>query len=192
MNNVKFCLESISASMKKVCLFAISAGLLLSGEAFANPLANNPAHSAESTPSLNENVPFIVVTGKITNDKGEPVAGASITVKNGSTGVSTESDGSFSINVPGDATLVISAVGFTTQEIAVGNRTTINVTLLNTASALDEIVVVGFGTQKKVNLTGAVSSVNAKALEARPVTNTQQALQGLILCFIIITVFYGG
>ncbi|MDR1594050.1 MAG: TonB-dependent receptor, partial [Prevotellaceae bacterium] len=106
--------------------------------------------------------------------------GASVSEKGTTNGVITDSDGNFSISVQGgDAVLQISYVGYVTQDVAVGNRTVINVTLLDDTQALDEVVVVGYGTQKKVNLSGAVATVSAKALENRPVTNANLALQGL-------------
>jgi TonB-linked SusC/RagA family outer membrane protein len=94
--------------------------------------------------------------------------------------VVTDRNGKYSVAVSGsDAVLVFSFVGYATQEVTVGDRTDISVTLAETATQIEEVVVVGFGTQKKVNLTGAVGTVSAKALESRPIQNAVQALQGL-------------
>jgi TonB-linked SusC/RagA family outer membrane protein len=111
---------------------------------------------------------------------GESVIGANVMEKGTTNGAVTDVDGSFSLNVQGsNAVLQISYIGFVTQEIAAGNQTVLRVTLLEDAQALEEVVVVGYGTQKKVNLSGAVSTVSAKTLENRPVTNANLALQGL-------------
>ncbi|MDR1583840.1 MAG: carboxypeptidase-like regulatory domain-containing protein, partial [Prevotellaceae bacterium] len=110
------------------------------------------------------------VSGKVVDADGIPVIGASVSEKGTTNGVVTDSDGSFSISVQGSAAVLqISYVGYVTQEITVGNRTVINVALLGDTQALDEVVVVGYGTQKKVNLSGAVSTISSKGLENRPV-----------------------
>jgi TonB-linked SusC/RagA family outer membrane protein len=120
------------------------------------------------------------VSGKVVDANGAAVVGASVVEKGSTNGVMTGSDGTFNITVQGGAAVLqISFVGYAPQEVAVGNRTELSVTLLEDTQALDEVVVVGYGTQKKVNLSGAVSTVTAKALENRPVTNANLALQGL-------------
>ena len=122
----------------------------------------------------------LTVTGIVTDDRGEPLPGVSIALKGTTSGVIADANGRYTINVPdGNAVLVFSYVGFETQEIAVGSRTQVHVKLNEGTLALDEVVVVGYGLQKKVNLSGAVQSVSAKELANRPVTNTNQALQGL-------------
>jgi TonB-linked SusC/RagA family outer membrane protein len=120
------------------------------------------------------------VSGKIVDADGISVAGASVVEKGVTNGVSTDSEGNFNINVRnGAAVLQISYVGYVTQEITVGNRTEINIVLLEDTQALDEVVVVGYGTQKKANLSGAVATISSKTLENRPVSNANLALQGL-------------
>ena len=117
----------------------------------------------------------------VVNDATGPVIGASIIEKGKTTnGTITDMDGNFSLNVPSDATLVISFIGYTTLEIPVAGKTSMTVSLKEDTEMLDEVVVVGFGTQKKVNLTGSVGLATAKDLESRPVTNATQALQGLV------------
>lgn len=121
----------------------------------------------------------IPITGTLTDDKGEPIVGAAIQVKGTSLGTISDENGKFSIQVPNEkAILIVSFVGFEKQEIAVGNRTVVDIKL-SQIGVLDEVVVVGYGTQKKVNMTGAVSSVDAQAIENRPVSNAANALQGL-------------
>ncbi|NDV60496.1 SusC/RagA family TonB-linked outer membrane protein [Bacteroides sp. 519] len=120
------------------------------------------------------------VSGTVVDSFGDPMPGVSIAIKNTQTGTITGLDGDFTINVSGsDDVLVFSFIGFTAQEIKVGNNTTINVKLQEDSQALDEVVVVGYGVQKKVNLTGSVSNVSGEKLESRPVTNLSSALAGL-------------
>lgn len=120
----------------------------------------------------------INVSGTITGNDGEPIPGASIVLKGTNTGVISNWDGKYSINVPElKGTLVISFIGYQTREIAITGRV-LNAMLTEASEALDELVVVGYGTQKKVNLTGAVSSVSMKELEGKPVINIVEALQG--------------
>lgn len=121
------------------------------------------------------------VRGTVVDDKNEALIGASVRIKGTALGVSTNLDGQFELsNVSSNATLIVSFVGMVTQEVPVQGRTEINVVLSPEAGLFDEVVVVAYGRQKKVNLTGAVSSLDSKALEARPVANVGQALQGLV------------
>ncbi len=122
------------------------------------------------------------VTGTVYDSKGNPLADVSVVIKGTTTGISTDKDGNFRINVPNnEAVLVFSFVGFTSQEIKVGTRSKITVTLIETDKSLGEVVVVGYGTQKKVNLTGAVSSVTIdEKIADRAVTNMSSALSGLL------------
>jgi TonB-linked SusC/RagA family outer membrane protein len=119
------------------------------------------------------------VSGRVVDVSGETVAGANVVEKGTSNGIITDIDGRFTLSVGENAVLRISYVGYVTQEVAVANRTMLDVTLLEDAQALDEVVVVGYGTQKKAHLSGAVSVIPAKALANRPVTNANIALQGL-------------
>jgi len=123
-----------------------------------------------------------VVTGKVTDSQsGEPMPGVNVVVKGATIGTITDSNGNFSLNVPDrNATLVFSFIGYTVQEVPLGGRATLNVSLVSETIGLEEVVVVGYGTQKKVSVTGAVSTVDNKKLQARPVSNVQQALQGLV------------
>ncbi|MDR1895453.1 MAG: carboxypeptidase-like regulatory domain-containing protein, partial [Prevotellaceae bacterium] len=121
------------------------------------------------------------VTGTVTDAAdNEPLAGVSVAVKGTVTGTATAADGRFSLNVAPDAVLVFSYLGYQTKEVPVNGQSQINIALSEDARILDEVVVVGFGTQKKVNLTGAVGLATAKDIEARPVVNATQALQGLV------------
>lgn len=120
----------------------------------------------------------VTITGKVTDINGDPLPGATVTVAGSTMGTVTDIDGNYSIEAPEEGVLVFSFIGFELQRIAVGNNSTINVTLIEDAKSLEEFVVVGYGTQKKINLTGAVSTLDNKELLNRPVTQTSQALQG--------------
>ena len=120
------------------------------------------------------------ITGTIVDPSGMPVIGANVMVKGTTNGTITDMDGKFSLEVASGATLMVSYIGFANQEIKIGNQTVLSITLKEDAEALDELVVVGYGTQKKVNLTGAVSMVESEVLESRPVQNVGQALQGVV------------
>ncbi len=122
----------------------------------------------------------IKVSGVVKDAMGEPVIGASIQEKGTSNGIITDINGNFSLSVNQGATLVISYIGFKTQEIPVVAGKILDVTLKEDTEMLEEVVVVGFGTQKKVNLTGSVGIATAKEIESRPVTSATQALQGLV------------
>lgn len=118
------------------------------------------------------------VRGTIKNGNGEPLIGVTVAVEGGA-GTITDVDGHYSLSAAKGSTLKISYVGYTTQYIKVGNQQNVDVTLQEDAQALQEVVVVGFGTQKKVNLSGSVSSVNVSDLaDSRPVTNMTSALAG--------------
>ncbi|SOD99353.1 SusC/RagA family TonB-linked outer membrane protein [Spirosoma fluviale] len=122
----------------------------------------------------------IVVKGRVTdNDKGDPIPGASIVLKGANKGTNTDANGQYSISVPNaNAVLVFSFVGFEKQEVTVGNRTQVNITLKNDLKELNEVVVVGFGTQKKINATGAISTIGTKELIQSPVANISNSLVG--------------
>jgi TonB-linked SusC/RagA family outer membrane protein len=122
----------------------------------------------------------ITVTGMVTTeDNVTTLPGASVLVKGTTTGTTTDANGTFTIQVDNaDNILVISFICYEEQEITVGNRTQINVSLIPDLTTLNEVVVVGYGTQEKTNLTGAVSTFKTDELENRPITQTSQALQG--------------
>lgn len=123
----------------------------------------------------------VTIKGVVTDTQKEPLAGASVRIKGTTSGTTTNASGSYTLQgVSRNATLVFSFIGMKKQEIPVSGRTEINVVLEDDAKVTQEVVVVGYGTQKKVNLTGAVSSIDSKSLAARPVQNLGQALQGMI------------
>ncbi|MFC0773365.1 SusC/RagA family TonB-linked outer membrane protein [Terrimonas alba] len=121
----------------------------------------------------------IMVTGKVLNSLGEPLAGVSVLLKNTSLGTTTNTKGEFELKVPENAVLIFSFVGYTTQEIALDGRTSLSLTLTAIDNSMNEVVVVGYGSQKKINVTGAVDQVSGKELAKRPIANIFQGLQGL-------------
>jgi TonB-dependent starch-binding outer membrane protein SusC len=138
-----------------------------------------------SEPKLEEKVmdntpkPAITVTGSVTDEKGEPLVGATIVVKGTTNGVLTDVDGKFSISVPDDKTvLIFQFIGYATQEVTVGNQTEILVKLDQLDKSLSEVVVVGYGTSVRRDILGAVSSVKDKDIEQITPVNTFDAMQG--------------
>jgi TonB-linked SusC/RagA family outer membrane protein len=122
----------------------------------------------------------IKISGIVNDDNSEPLAGVNIVLKGTNKGVNSNAKGEYSIDVPNaNAVLVFSFVGYKTTEVKVGSRNKINITLSEQDKVLDEVVVVGFGTQKKENLTGAVSTINSKVLADRPIQSAVLGLQGV-------------
>ena len=129
--------------------------------------------------SLGVSAQTITVKGNVKDTTGEPIIGASVVEKGNTTnGTITDLDGNYSIKVPSKATLTISYIGMKTLDIAVKGQSQINVTLSDDTQALDEVVVIGYGTVAKKDLTGSVSSVSAKQIAAIPVSSASEALQG--------------
>lgn len=120
------------------------------------------------------------VTGVVKDTSGETVIGANVSAKGTTIGTITDIDGKFTLDVPENAILQISYIGFTGQEIPVGNQSFFEITLKEDTKLLDEVVVVGYGTMKKSDLTGAVVSANLKDFEKSPNTNIVQSLQGTV------------
>ena len=119
-----------------------------------------------------------VVKGQVTDKNGDGVIGATVKVKDAATGTVTDFDGNFSLNVQNAGTLVVSYIGFLTKEVPFTVGQTLNITIEEDATALDEVVVVGYGVQKKSDVTGSVTSINKERLSKLPVTNVLQAVQG--------------
>jgi len=120
----------------------------------------------------------ITIKGEVKDQKGLPLPGVSVTIKGANQGVVTNEKGAYVLSAPGNATLVFSYIGFNTIEIPVNNRTTVTASLSDNNQQLNEVVVVGYGTQVKKDLTTAVVSISAKDIQNQPITNPLQALQG--------------
>ena len=123
----------------------------------------------------------VQVTGRVVDKNNEPIIGAYVVVVGTSTGTSTDVDGRYSVKAPANGTLEFTCIGYKTQEVVVAGRTVIDIILAEDAMLLEDAVVVGYGTQKRANLTGAVSTVDVKkTLESQSVTNLGKALQGAV------------
>jgi len=126
--------------------------------------------------------PPIQVRGKITNQKGEAVQNVSVLIAGSQVGTTTDNEGRYSITVPSNtASLEISSVGFKTKTVKVGSQTEINVSLEDDISGLNDVVVIGYGTAKKKDVTGSVSTISSKRLLERTTVNLGQALQNKIV-----------
>lgn len=122
----------------------------------------------------------IKVQGVVKDQTGEAVIGATVMQKGTSNGTVTDFDGNFFLSVPAEATLTISYIGFATQDVAVGGKTEFQIVLKDDSQILSEVVVIGYGTMRKTDLTGAVGSLGAKDMQDSPVSNIGQAIQGKI------------
>ena len=119
------------------------------------------------------------IKGTIKDSAGEPIIGANVILKGDATvGSITDIDGNFDLSVPSNATLQVSYIGYNTQDVPVGNKSFLNITLKEDTETLDEVVVVGYGSQKKVNVIGSIASVDSKALESRAVPDVSNMLTG--------------
>jgi len=128
------------------------------------------------------------IRGTVKDEKGQPVPGVSVVLKGTTTGQVTDVDGKYSLDVPIDArTLVFTFVGMDQQEVIITGRNAIDITLKESVLGLGEVVVVGYGTQKKVDLTGSVSTVSVKEYEKAPVTDVLDAMQGKVAGVTIIS-----
>jgi TonB-linked SusC/RagA family outer membrane protein len=141
-----------------------------------NQVALTPERVAQQQVTNNRKV----VTGSVVDRNNEPIIGANVMEKGTSNGTITNIDGDFTLSVAGNATLVVSYIGYITSETAVGNRSSIQIRIEENTQALSEVVVIGYGVQKKVNLSGAVQAVSGEALASRPVSNVNRGLQGLV------------
>ena len=119
------------------------------------------------------------IKGTIKDSAGEPIIGANVILKGDATvGSITDIDGNFDLSVPSNATLQVSYIGYNTQDVPIGNKSFLNITLKEDTETLDEVVVVGYGSQKKVNVIGSIASVDSKALESRAVPDVSNMLTG--------------
>ena len=118
------------------------------------------------------------IKGTVVDATGEPLIGVNVSVKGTTIGIITDINGNYTLEVPSKSTIVFSYIGYQTQEIALGSQSTINLTLKEDTQKLEEVVVVGYGTQKKVTVTGSVASVSGEELKASPTTNLSNGMVG--------------
>ena len=129
----------------------------------------------------------IRITGKVTSESGEPLVGVSVSVKGSRTGTTTDANGNFAITVADDATLVFTSIGFESFEVPVAGKTTVTVSLKQSEKVQDAVVVVGYGTARKKDLTGSVASISGSELSKQPVLTATQAVQGKVAGVQVIT-----
>jgi len=141
---------------------------------------NNTIHVGlkEEVPGKEQVKAEVLITGTVIDENQMPIPGVTITVLGTSTGTVTDADGKYSIDAPDGSSLVFSFIGYTTQTIEIGSQSVIDVTLAEDTQSLDEIVIVGYGTQKKVNLTGAITPVKTDDINDIPATNLSNTLAG--------------
>ncbi|MGF7037608.1 SusC/RagA family TonB-linked outer membrane protein [Mucilaginibacter lappiensis] len=171
---------AISIFKKPPFCIVVMVMLFLSNAGIAGGFKNIVPGKISLTAKINRRPIAITVKGTVTDGaSGEKLTGVSVGVKGKQAGTLTDVNGNFSINVDGTETLVFSYIGYESVEVPIGGKTTINVKLTSTNKSLNEVVVIGYGTAKKVSLTGAVDRVSGtQAVEGRPVTGAIQALQG--------------
>ncbi len=158
---------NLTLPSKKLCfVMVLAAGMM------AFPLPTKAEQAVQNVQQAG------VVKGQVTDKNGDAVIGATIKVKNAQTGTVTDFDGNFTLNVQGPGTLVVSYIGYLTKEIPFTVGQSLNISIEEDATALDEVVVVGYGVQKKSDVTGSVTSINKERLSKLPVTNVLQAVQG--------------
>ena len=157
--------------VSKIILYGFLVHLMLSPFLLAN---------AASTSLIISTLEDVTVTGQVLDETGLPLPGATVSVAGTTAGTITDIDGKYSITVSETADLIFSYIGYEPQRIAVGSQTVINVTLSPDATALEEVVVIGYGTTKRSDLTGSVGSVGAEALRERPAASLNQALAGRV------------
>ena len=141
---------------------------------------SNLTHEAGNLKNTSTDFFAKAISGTVTDSKGNPLRGVTVAVKGSNSGTSTDESGSFSIEVPDNGVLIVSFVGYTTQEVPINNRTNISIVLIAANSELSEVVVIGYGTAKKKDLTGSVTSISPKRLLDKPVSNVGQALQNKV------------
>lgn len=168
------------STLKRVNLCLLSGMMSLTTLSAENIWSgNNPSEQPGNSGAIGAIAQKHKITGVVLDANGEPIIGANVLEK-GSTanGSITDVDGKFTLNIDPNATLVVSYIGYNTQEVAVKGQSVLNITLEEDSKALDEVVVVGYGTQKKVNLTGAITAIKTSELENIPVSNLSNTLAG--------------
>ncbi len=143
--------------------------------------SKNPAtlSSPKALPLVIEQPQKKEITGNVTDERGQPLPGVSVTVKGTTMGITTDADGNFTLQIPGDAKMLLfTFIGMKSQEVDISGKSKVNIRLIEQVVDINEVVTVGYGIQKKVNLSGALSVVSGKALNSRKVTSLASMLQG--------------
>lgn len=170
--------KSLSTCFKLKLILVINITILLLGSRLA--FANIISHNRTIVFNYNEEQLFREkeLTGDVRDASGNPLVGVTIKVKGTQLGTVTDGNGRFALTVPDNAVLEISYVGFETKEISVGEQTNLSIQLENSSTGLNQLVVVGYGTQKKIDITGSIASIGSEELNKRSVTQASQLLAG--------------
>jgi len=160
----------------------LGAGIIMLGMLTSHALAKN-LHATETimlTSLLEESQQQadVTISGKVLDKNGEPLPGVTVSVQGGALGTVTDLDGRYSMVVPEGAILVYSFIGFERQTVSIGGRSVIDITLMEDISSLDEVVVIGYGTQERRDISTSISSVSSEDLKDRPASNFTQSIQG--------------
>ena len=165
--------------IKSNCRFIFFSACFVLLTGFADHAAfSHPLRMKKKISVKNHFNPQKVVTGKVSDEQGNPLVGASVLLKGTNIGTTTDANGRYSINAENGQTIVFSIVGYQTKEVTYTGQLHLNIQLSATSNNLNEVVVIGYGTQKKVSLTSAVDQISGKELERRPINSIEQALQG--------------
>ncbi|MCK9413702.1 MAG: TonB-dependent receptor [Prolixibacteraceae bacterium] len=172
--------------MSKLMRFTIFILLLSFSQAFAvNPLLINSSKPYIDKEFVNQAQK--AVSGKVTDSSGAPLTGVTVVIKGTTTGIITDSDGKYSLsNVPPGAILVFSFIGMKTQDVAVAGKTTINVAMDNETVGIEEVVAIGYGVQKRVNVVGSVISISGSSIQSIPSSSTSTAIAGRLPGVVVI------
>ncbi|MFI3263453.1 MAG: TonB-dependent receptor plug domain-containing protein, partial [Rikenellaceae bacterium] len=173
MSNIYLTNKGDTVKRSLACALAVVMSIFVLTPSYANDAFTKVSNENEADQSF-------TVSGKITDESGEPLIGVTI-IKEGSTyGVVSSYDGTFKLEASKGDVFTASYLGFVSQSFTIDTKTVYGITLVADAIAAEEVVVVGFGTQKKVNVTGAVSMIEGDAIDSRPTKDVSSALQGLI------------
>ena len=166
--------------VKFTCILPMILVMTVCFSAIGHPLDNNSKTISAYTPvNAGKTIALISISGKVTDEKGKALPGVNVSIKGKSTGTATDEKGHYTLkNITPDEVLIFSLVGMEVLEVKINNRTVIDVTLKEAHIGLNEVVVVGYGTQLRKDVTGAVSSIREKDIHERPINNLTQALQG--------------
>ncbi len=164
--------------MKRYCMYKFLTFLLLISFVFQSNANGLPFNSSKNIKPFS--FTDIQISGTVVDENGKPLQGASVKVKAGTIGTATAADGSFNLTVPDNAVLVITSIGYNSTEVSVAGKTNLTITLQSVTKLNDEVIVVGYGTQRKKDLTGAVASVTGAELTKQPVLTATQAVQGKV------------
>lgn len=176
-NNLPFCLKRVTIAMLLICGLISMAPLMVLANKIT-PEAKKELRPWSYFPEETTMKSLPAIKGKVTDSDGNPVPGATVLVEGTTIGTATDPDGNFSLDVPEGAVLIISFVGYKTERIEVNNQTNFNITLEDDTSALDEFVVVGYGTVERREMTGSISSIGRQEIVSEPTYSFESVLQG--------------